>query len=72
MSAHGTETTWLRALLWLGVVTPLVITALQAATGHWSEATWLLLFLGVVNAAGWAADVHGEKHAGRLSRLHLR
>jgi membrane protein implicated in regulation of membrane protease activity len=72
LSAHSTDSSWTRALLWLGVIAPLVVAAVQAATGHWSEATWLLLLLGVVNAASWAAGVHGEKHPGRLSRLHLR
>jgi hypothetical protein len=72
LSEHWTESTYVRVLLWLGIVAPLGVVVVQLAVGHLSEDTWLLLLLGVVNAASWAAGRHGEKHPGRLARLHPR
>jgi hypothetical protein len=72
LSEHRTERNYVRVLLWLCIVAPLGVAVVQLTLGHWSEETWLLLLLGVVNAASWATGRHGERHPGRLTRLHLR
>jgi hypothetical protein len=72
LSEHWTESTYVRILLWLGIAAPLGVVVVQLSVGHWSEETWLLLLLGVVNAASWGTGRHAEKHPGRLTRLRLR
>jgi hypothetical protein len=68
VSERWMASNYVRALIWLGLVVPLGVVLFDVAAGRWTETTSLLLFLGVVNAAAWAAGRQGEE---RTSTSHL-